>query len=194
MIEAIERQGGVVPIRFGQGSCIVAESEGHVIGMVYAVPPVDWLGTFPSDRAAALAPRILQIELLAVDPDHRETGIGQRLLEAVEELVRKQRGYLAIGKVQAGAFATMRFYRRRGYSIAGRGEPIVFGTGRGPLGISDVDDGYHLFAKAVQPGTKLSRDPQNNCIFLTTAQHSLDRGGVEVKGTPRPTLSSSRVG
>ncbi|MFE9412318.1 GNAT family N-acetyltransferase [Streptomyces sp. NPDC006704] len=166
MIQAIEGNGGLVPVPFGTAHCIVAEAEGDVVGMIHAAPPVQWLQDLPGSRAKALAHRILQVELLAVDAGSRGAGLGQRLLEAVEARVRDQQGYLVIGKVRAGDFTAMRYYRRRGYIIAGKREPVVFQTTKGGENITVLDDEFHLFAKAVQPGTALHRDRSMNCIYL----------------------------
>lgn len=167
VIKAVEEGGGLVPVPFGHAHCIVAESTDGVIGMVHAAPPVQWLQDLPRGRAKALAHRILQVELLAVAADHRGAGLGRQLLERVEAHVRNQDGYLVIGKVRAGDFPAMRYYRRRGYTIAGRREPLVFRTTKGMENITVVDNDHHLFAKAVQPGTTLKRDTATHCIFLT---------------------------
>ncbi len=170
MIRAIEKRGGVVPVRYGQVACLVAEVEGEVVGMVHTAPPVDWLATFPKNRARALAQRILQIELLAVDPEHRGQGVGQALLESAENRLLDQRGHLVYAKVRAGDYPVMRWYRRRGYTIAAQGQSVLINTTQGLTGIEDCGDGYQLAAKAVQPGTKIERFQDQGSEHLIAAR------------------------
>ncbi|MCW1100111.1 hypothetical protein OJ963_40715 [Streptomyces sp. RS2] len=65
--------------------------------------------------------------------------------------------HLALAKIRIGAFPIMRWYRRRGYTIAAQNEPLVFATRHGLTSCDDGSDGYQLAAKALQPGTALRR-------------------------------------
>ncbi|MFG2690675.1 GNAT family N-acetyltransferase [Streptomyces sp. NPDC048405] len=154
---AIDHHGGCVPLPYGQGQCWVARTGEAVSGMLYATPPIRWLQQQPSPHRNSLIHSLVEIELLAVAESHRTQGVGTVLLQEAENNARANGTHLALAKIRVGAFPIMRWYRRRGYTIAAQNEPLVFATRHGLTSCDDGSDGYQLAAKALQPGTALRR-------------------------------------
>ncbi|WP_411122339.1 GNAT family N-acetyltransferase [Streptomyces sp. x-19] len=113
---------------YGHGHCLTARSGNTIIGMLYATPPVRWLQSQPTSQRARLTQALVEIELLAVAEPYRNRGTATALLKAAEHTARAAGTHLALAKIRTGAFPTMRWYRRRGYTIAAQGEPIIFRT------------------------------------------------------------------
>ncbi|SHN09070.1 GNAT family N-acetyltransferase [Streptomyces yunnanensis] len=132
LIDAIDNHGGRLPLPYGHGHCLTARSGNTIIGMLYATPPIRWLQSQPSNQRARLTQALVEIELLAVAEPHRNRGTATALLEAAEHTARTAGTHLALAKIRTGAFPTMRWYRRRGYTIAAQGEPIIFRTCQRP--------------------------------------------------------------
>lgn len=86
-----------------EGDAIAARLDGDVVGIAVAGPPM-LLGGY--------------LRLLAVDPGHRRSGIGRRLLQAFEAGVfaRWPNAYLCVSDFNVDARA---FYRREGYVEVG---------------------------------------------------------------------------
>jgi ribosomal protein S18 acetylase RimI-like enzyme len=55
------------------------------------------------------------LNLLAVNPDHRRTGLGRRLLEWLEETARVAGTFRIVLEVRARNFGARGFYRELGY-------------------------------------------------------------------------------
>ncbi|MFE9291696.1 GNAT family N-acetyltransferase [Streptomyces olivaceus] len=111
----------------------------------------------PSPHRNSLIHSLVEIELLAVAESHRTQGVGTVLFQEAENTARANGTHLALAKIRVGAFPIMRWYRRRGYTIAAQNEPLVFATRHGLTSCDDGSDGYQLAAKALQPGTALRR-------------------------------------
>jgi amino-acid N-acetyltransferase len=82
LIEPLEQQGILVRrsrerLEMEIGQFLVLESDGMVVGCVALYP-------FPEEKAAEMA-------CLAVHPDYRRRGLGDRLLEAAQSLARQKR-------------------------------------------------------------------------------------------------------
>ncbi len=82
LIEPLEQQGILVRrsrerLEMEIGQFLVLESDGIVVGCVALYP-------FPEEKAAEMA-------CLAVHPDYRRRGLGDRLLEAAQSLARQKR-------------------------------------------------------------------------------------------------------
>ena len=82
LIEPLEQQGILVRrsrerLEMEIGQFLVLESDGIVVGCVALYP-------FPEEKAADMA-------CLAVHPDYRRRGLGDRLLEAAQSLARQKR-------------------------------------------------------------------------------------------------------
>lgn len=168
--DAIDAHGGRIRLPYGHGHCLVARDQDTVVGMLYTTPPIRWLDSQPAVQRASLTAALVEIELLAVAAAHRNHGVGTALLEAAEESARDAGTHLALAKVRIGAFPTMRWYRRRGYTLAAQGEPVLFLTRGGPASCDDGNDGYQLAVKPLQPGTAIRRRARNGITALV-AEH-----------------------
>ncbi|MER7179123.1 GNAT family N-acetyltransferase [Streptomyces hyaluromycini] len=113
---------------------------------------------------------LIEIELLAVAEPHRRRGIATALLATAEESARNAGGHLAFAKVRIGAFTTMHWYRKCGYTVAAQSEPVVFRTRWGLESRDDGSDGYQLAVKALQPGIVLRRRMERDSSMLI-AEH-----------------------
>ncbi|MFF4410697.1 GNAT family N-acetyltransferase [Streptomyces sp. NPDC001404] len=173
--DAIDQHGGRVPLPYGEGVCHTARVGRSLVGMVYSTPPIRWISSHPEHERPLLVHQLVEIELLAVAEQHRSQGIGTALLEHAEAHARSVGAQFAVAKIRAGAFATMRWYRRRGYRIAAQGEPLLFTTTHGqPSNVSDGNDGHHLAVKPLDSVTVLQRrSPANgpsHLIPVTSSQ------------------------
>ncbi|MET9116074.1 GNAT family N-acetyltransferase [Streptomyces longwoodensis] len=166
LAEAIDAYGGQVPLPYGQGRCLIARIGDTVAGMVYVTPPIRWIEDHPPAQRAGLVRSLVEIELLAVAESHRGRGIATALLATAEETARDAGSHLAFAKVRIGAFGTMRWYRKRGYTIAAQAEPVVFRTRSGFESCDDGSDGYQLAVKALQPGVVLRRRLERGSSML----------------------------
>lgn len=165
---AIDEHGGRMPLPYGQGRCWVTRTGDTVCGMLHATPPIRWLELHPPAHRNRLARCVIEIELLAVAQHHREQGVGSALLEEAENAARADGIHLALAKIRIGAYPIMRWYRKRGYTIAAQNEPLVFATRHGLTSCDDGSDGYQLAAKALQTGADLRRTERagNSMILL----------------------------
>ncbi|MEU9413611.1 GNAT family N-acetyltransferase [Streptomyces sp. NPDC048281] len=166
LAQAIDAHGGQVPLPYGHGRCLVARAGDTVAGMVYTTPPIRWIRDHPPSQRAGLVQSLVEIELLAVAEPYRGRGVGSALLAAAEERARGAGSHLALAKIRIGAFATMRWYRKRGYTIAGQQEPLVFRTRAGFESCDDGSDGHQLAVKALQPGVVLRRRLERGTSIL----------------------------
>lgn len=154
---AIDKHGGCLPLPYGQGQCWMARTGDTPLGMIYVTPPIRWLDGQPAAHRNTLVGSLIEIELLAVSDRSRKQGIGSALLTEAENAARAQGTHLALAKIKIGAFPVMRWYRKRGYTIAAQGEPVVFGTRYGLASCDDGADGYQLAVKTLQPGAAIRR-------------------------------------
>ncbi|KAB7832512.1 GNAT family N-acetyltransferase [Streptomyces mobaraensis] len=166
--DAIDQHGGCVPLPYGEGMCHTARMGHGVVGMVYSTPPIRWLESHLEHERSLLVHELVEIELLVVAEQHRTRGIGTALLERTEAHARSVGAQFAVAKIRAGAFATMRWYRHRGYRIAAQGEPLLFTTAHGqPSNVSDGNDGHHLAVKPLDSAIVLQRRlPANGLSYL----------------------------
>ncbi|MET9111904.1 GNAT family N-acetyltransferase [Streptomyces zhihengii] len=164
---AIDEYGGRIPLPYGHGHCWVTRTgAGPVAGMLYLTPPIRWLEGHPPALRPRLSRAVAEIELLAVEPAHRRRGTGSALLQAAENAALSDGVQLMLAKVRIGALPLMRWYRRRGYLLAGQGEPIVFATQGGMSSCDDGGDGYQLAVKALQPGVTVRRTSSRGTTLL----------------------------
>ncbi|MFF8847945.1 GNAT family N-acetyltransferase [Streptomyces sp. NPDC015127] len=169
---AINEHGGCVPLPYGLGKCWVARVGDAIAGMLYATPPIRWLHEQPSAHRNTLIRSLIEIELLAVAELYRNQGVGTALLEEVENAARADGTHLTLAKIRMGAFPVMRWYRKRGYTIAAQGEPVVFGTRRGLSSCDDGADGYQLAVKALQPGEVVRRSARTGGSMLIVERNA----------------------
>ncbi len=116
---------------FSYRNALVAEKNGEVLGMVLGYP-IDAASTGdPSNFPAPIAPFVeleaqsvgtWYINALAVFAGNRESGIGSKLLNAVEVQAAAE-GYPVMSiQVYAQNVGAHRLYQRLGYTIAARSE------------------------------------------------------------------------
>lgn len=164
---AIDEHGGRVPLPYGQGQCRIARTGETISGMPYATPPIRWLQEHPPTQRKSLVHALVEIELLAVAEPYRRHGIGTALLEETEHAARAEGTRLALAKVRIGAFPVMRWYRGRGYTVAGQGEPVVFRTRRdGFTSCDDGSNGYQLAVEALQSRESVRRHARGTDTML----------------------------
>jgi GNAT superfamily N-acetyltransferase len=148
-------------VPFGAAQVLVSEfADTSVSGLVYACPPqrliAEYANLGPTGQQA-LARRIAEIELLAVDETARGRGVGAALLSAIERDLVLGGCRLVIAKVRAGALDLMHWYHRRGYVIADQGETVLLKLGGVGIGFDDAGDGYQIAAKLTDPGMRFVR-------------------------------------
>ncbi|HET9181188.1 MAG TPA: GNAT family N-acetyltransferase [Candidatus Angelobacter sp.] len=86
---------------------LVAENDGRILGFVIA-------DRFRSRRGAHSMGRIITIDVV---PEAQQIGVGSRLLNKVEEeLKRKECDYVSL-EVAVDNHNAMRFYKKHGYSV-----------------------------------------------------------------------------
>jgi len=98
----------------GSRTCFVAEADGQIAGYCTLL----WESTYPHFRAADI-PEISDLNVL---PSHRNLGVGNLLLDAVERAASERSDSVGLG---VGLYAdygpAQRIYARRGYVPDGRG-------------------------------------------------------------------------
>ncbi|MFI2616655.1 GNAT family N-acetyltransferase [Streptomyces sp. NPDC018584] len=169
----IDARGGVMKVPHGKGTCrVAADAQGRVIGMTYTAPPLAWIEQHPVPVQATLARYFTKVELLAVHEAQRERGVGGALLKVVEDAERERGAHLVFANVDLRERRILAWYKRRGYTIAAPGEPVIVTSSHGPLSLVDTGDGYVLALKALQQGCRLSRAQlaQGSCIFVERVQ------------------------
>lgn len=97
----------------------VAEANGKVLGYVTAIP---------------IGESIADVESIAVDPGNWGKGIGGKLLDTVEEEMRKRGFVLSILEVRDKNFESMEFYRKHGYVVKEHMETYYHELYRGSRG------------------------------------------------------------
>ncbi|MBB5915473.1 GNAT superfamily N-acetyltransferase [Nocardia transvalensis] len=98
----------------GARVCVVAERRRRFAGYCTLV----WASNYAPFRAGGI-PEVVDLNVL---PQHRELGIGNRLMEAVEDVARRRSHTVGLGVgLYADYGAAQRLYVRRGYLPDGRG-------------------------------------------------------------------------
>ena len=98
--------------RVGSGICLVAESDGRLVGTVVLVPP-DRSGPSPwFDR-----PEVARFNQFAVGPARKGTGLGSRLLSEVESRAAALGAAELALDTAEGATDLIAWYERRGYRL-----------------------------------------------------------------------------
>jgi len=102
------REGYAEYLADGSGFLQIADEEGVAVGYAFTVLRDATDDTFP------LAPRYAELYTLSVAPGARGSGIGSRLMDAVDELIAG----LDVSALQVAVMAenedAIRLYRRRG--------------------------------------------------------------------------------
>lgn len=89
----------------GGGEIQLWETEGRAQGVIYFTP-------------RPFADRVWEILMIAVDTPYQRTGIGSKMLVAVEDIVRKADGRLMLIETSSKSSfeRTRSFYRKHGYN------------------------------------------------------------------------------
>lgn len=144
----IEARGGVVRTRHGHTVCRVAvDQQNKVIGMIHVCSPREWIEDHPIALRPALGRAVVELGLLAVDARHRGQGVGQSLLAVVEEDERTRGTDVLFAKVAWDNWASLRWYRNQGFTIASPGEALLIHTSAGESSLIDLNDGHALAFK-----------------------------------------------
>ena len=153
----VDKVGGRIRVPYGHALVFVGRRRGSVVGAAHVAPLVRWLDGHPRALRGALAPLMMEIDALAVRPDCRGAGVGSALLLAAEQATKAQGGSLVLAKVLMADRPVMLWYKRRGYTLVGRGEPVVLKT-RGVMdSLDSASNEYGLAVKAVRPGHTVRR-------------------------------------
>jgi GNAT superfamily N-acetyltransferase len=107
---------------------LVAEHEGRMVGALYALPPGRVIATclqqgVPMANAASVALAAIKIKALAVEPEHRASGIATALLSGCTRLYQHLKYVLLYGSFAASS-GLGAFYRDRGFEVLKVGESI----------------------------------------------------------------------
>ncbi|MGC8986730.1 GNAT family N-acetyltransferase [Infirmifilum sp.] len=101
--EDLEWFKAMIGVRSRRRKVLVAEVNGRVVGFIIAY------------KYRELA----YIDSLAVDPDYRDMGIGGKLIQAVEELLKREDVERVALSVKEGNLRALDFYLKRGYNVKG---------------------------------------------------------------------------
>ncbi|MFD7642138.1 GNAT family N-acetyltransferase [Kitasatospora sp. NPDC059795] len=101
-------------IRSGRGECWLALRGTALAGTVTLAVPYQAPKGYPAPAGAG------SFWQLAVDPAHRRTGLGQRLLTLAEDRITALGATAAVIDTSAEAAELLGWYRRRGYRPVGK--------------------------------------------------------------------------
>lgn len=167
-LRKIDTQGGLLPTTYGTAACLTARRGDEVVGMAYTRPPVRWLDLHPREQRGALAPLIVEVDLLAVDEAHEGTGVGTALVEAVRSNAASAGSTFVTAKVSRSDRRVQRWYRRRGFWLVPGGEAVAFRTELGTYSFDVGDDEPYLLAVlCAQPNVVLRRRQSHQGTYLT---------------------------
>lgn len=130
-----------------QGALFIAWLDGEPVGDLYL-----WLEPAEEYKIRRHLPDVALLTHLEVLPEHRNLGIGTRLIDAVEQHVREfgfRRTALAVVNDNHKA---ARLYRRLGYIDWGHGTLVCFATAKRPDGEPSVErELCYVLVKELQP-------------------------------------------
>jgi GNAT superfamily N-acetyltransferase len=130
---------------------LVAESNGHIVGAVYALPPGSFITQcveegFPLAHATVVATAASKIKALAVEPDMRRHGIATALLSGCTDLYDRLGCFMQYGSFRAGS-GLGAFYRARGFDLVPRKEGIDLYVFTGVQSYIGADGDEQLFVR-----------------------------------------------
>lgn len=119
---AVDQSEATTRERLAGAQAWVVEQDGRLVGTVTASGPrlADASGLVDPPPALYTEPDVALISQLAVHPDHRGQGLGERLLDAAEAWARSQGYRRAALDTAEPAEDLRRRYARRGYAELGR--------------------------------------------------------------------------
>lgn len=127
---------GVPDLPSATGWCVGAYRHDELIGMLYACSPVSFLRSFAAEDRTGLTARLVEIEMLAVQHQHRGQGVGSALLDFVDQYFARRSVEYVLVKIDATDGPVLRWYRHRGYLLARPGESCYIDTPAGPAGLN----------------------------------------------------------
>jgi len=99
--------------RIAQGECWVAEVDGVIVGTIRYRPPG------PSSNPWYAQPGVASFGQFAVVAGYQKHGIGGKLLEAAEQLARRDGAHELACDTAEGATDLVAYYNKRGYRLVG---------------------------------------------------------------------------
>ncbi|MBG0825828.1 GNAT family N-acetyltransferase [Planomonospora sp. ID91781] len=159
-----------VPYGFGSALVACAADDEPVCGLAYTCPPVrliDQYAELGRRGQRDLASALTELELLAVAEHTRRSGVGTRLLAAVEERASRDGGRLLFAKIRADDRPVLGWYRRRGYRLAADREPVVIDVADAVISFDDGGDGYRLAVKSLDAARQVRRIVAPGGTYLT---------------------------
>lgn len=127
---------GVPDLPNATGWCVGAYRHDELVGMLYACSPVSFLRSFAAEHRAGLTRRLVEIEMLAVQHQHRGQGVGSALLGFVDQYFARRSVEYVLVKIDATDGPVLRWYRHRGYLLARPGESCYIDTPVGTTGLN----------------------------------------------------------
>lgn len=116
------------------------------VGVCLTLPPGQVLSALPSLQAQMVVYlAISKISVLAVDPDHRRSGLGRALLLQATWAAHRAGAQIVYGQAEAADHQLLEWYRRQGFQLVppGGGIDLQWLLQR-PVGIN-TEPGYQLF-------------------------------------------------
>ncbi|WP_370413552.1 GNAT family N-acetyltransferase [Streptomyces fradiae] len=133
--------------RLRKGECWLAPRAGELVGTVTVAAPYGVPEGYPAPAGAGA------FWQLAVDPEYRGTGLGQRLLDLAEERIGALGSSQVVIDTSAQAADLVGWYRRRGY--------VPVGSWRwGVTNYESVDPGLGEACAALASGLVASFHPR----------------------------------
>jgi ribosomal protein S18 acetylase RimI-like enzyme len=148
---------------------LIDEGDFHdVHGLVAAGPAVSFTKPLPRPHRDRVDGSIWEVTALAVYEEHRGTGCGTLLLDAIEGVVAAEGGVVMLASVNGADRALLAWYRRRGWRVAAPGFEIVIITGGVTLfgGASRRYPGHMMLVKAVEDRARVRADVVSRTVTV----------------------------
>ena len=153
----VDRHGGMLPMPVGQGRVLVARVDETVRGALFLNAPQRWLEEHRPEQREALKTLVMEVEALGVLDGWRGQGLGSLLMDTAVHAAKGAGSVFLVAKVDAGNRPVQRWYRKRGFTLLGAGEPLLFSTRFGSDGMEESGSEYRLTARAVDERMTLRR-------------------------------------
>ncbi|MBD3004703.1 GNAT family N-acetyltransferase [Streptomyces sp. 5-10] len=151
----VGESGGRFDVPFGRAYVLMAvQPDDAPCGMLYMTPPVrlveDYAHLGPQ-KQRELAGKLALIELLAVDPEFRESGTGSALLAHAAAGLANRGGRALLTKVRDGGHSVISWYKRRGFLFPeGQERFMAIRVSGVLLGTDAVEEGFRVGVKKLQ--------------------------------------------
>lgn len=144
----LDRAGGRIALPDlpgGIGVCVAALADGEVVGMLYACTPVNAVMASEPGLRDTLLRTLMEIEIVAVVPHAQGTGVGTALLRYATQYLHSAGTQVLTAKIGAADMPVLRWWRHRGWTLAGNGEACYLDR-RGGVGLDAGQDGQWRLA------------------------------------------------